>query len=125
MHFSIKTDLFTSQFQALISTSSALKVPIEGKIRKHTSWCHLEKQLDVKDVSFKIDDVLTWLTNNCNTRIDQYLTKYVQRGNEMWSLNRITGETFFTKNYPENVVEKLPRPYSKNSKLSISLDQKF
>ena len=125
MHFSIKTDLFTSQFQALISTSSALKVPIEGKIHKHTSWCHLEKQLDVKDVSFKIDDVLTWLTNNCNTRIDQYLTKYIQRGNEMWSLNRITGETFFTKNYPENVVEKLPRPYSKNSKLSISLDQKF
>ena len=36
----------------------------------------LEKRLDLKDkVNFKIHDVTTWLTNNYNTHIAQYLTK--------------------------------------------------
>ena len=35
-----------------------------------------EKGLDWKDrVNFKIHDVTTWLTNNYNTHISQYLTK--------------------------------------------------
>ena len=36
----------------------------------------LKKRLDWKDyVNFKIDDVPTWLTNNYNAHIAQYLTK--------------------------------------------------
>ena len=40
------------------------------------SFGHAEKRLDEKDkVNFKIYDVTTWLTSNCNTYIDQYLKK--------------------------------------------------
>ena len=36
----------------------------------------IEKQLDQKDkINFKIYDVTAWLTNNCNTHIEQYLKK--------------------------------------------------
>ena len=37
---------------------------------------HVEKRFDWKDkVSFKFYDVTTWLINNCNTHIAQYLEK--------------------------------------------------
>ena len=37
---------------------------------------HVKKGLDQKGkLNFKICDVMTWLTNNCNTHIDQYLKK--------------------------------------------------
>ena len=37
---------------------------------------HVEKRLDRKEKPiFEIYDVKTWLTNNCNTHIDQYLQK--------------------------------------------------
>ena len=37
---------------------------------------HVEKRRDYKDkVDFKIYDVTTWLTNNCNARTVQYLKK--------------------------------------------------
>ena len=40
-----------------------------------TFWSCREKQLDYKDkVNFKIYDVTTWLINNYNTHIAQYLT---------------------------------------------------
>ena len=48
------------------------------KIFKFLPWFfgHVEKQLDWKDkIHFKIYDVKTWLTNNYNTRIDQYPKK--------------------------------------------------
>ena len=36
----------------------------------------VEKRLDQKEkFIFKIYDVTTWETNNCNTRIDKYLKK--------------------------------------------------
>ena len=55
-------------------------------------------------VNFKIHDVTTWLTNNCNTHIAQYLTKERQPDNETWSIIKIyiTREIFFFKNYTEN-----------------------
>ena len=35
-----------------------------------------KKRLDEKDkVNFKVYDITTWSTNNCNTYIVQYLTK--------------------------------------------------
>ena len=47
------------------------------------------KRLDWKDkVNFKIHDVTTWFTNNCNTHIGQYLIKERQPENETWSTNR-------------------------------------
>ena len=37
---------------------------------------HVAKRLDQNDkVNFKIYDITAWLTNNCNTHIDQYLEK--------------------------------------------------
>ena len=40
-----------------------------------TFW-FVEKRLNLKDkVNFKIYDAITWLTNNCNTHIDQYFKK--------------------------------------------------
>ena len=55
-----------------------LKALLVLKIVKFLSsiFGHVEKRLDQKDkVNFKIYDVTTWLTNNCNTHIDQYLKK--------------------------------------------------
>ena len=41
-------------------------------------FAHLEKWLGEKDkVNFKIHDLTTWLTNNCNTHIAQYLMKEI------------------------------------------------
>ena len=37
-----------------------------------------------------------WLTNNCNTHIDQYFKKWRQSGNEIWSVNRIQHEEHFS-----------------------------
>ena len=48
------------------------------KIFKFLSWRfgQVAKQLDQKHkFNFKIYDVSTWLTNNCNTYIAQYLEK--------------------------------------------------
>ena len=42
------------------------------KILKFLSWIfgHVEKRIDLKyNVNFRIDDVITWLTNNCNAHI--------------------------------------------------------
>ena len=51
-----------------------------------------------------------------------------QWDNEIWSLNIIEHEkNFFLKNHTQNTVEKLatPKPFSKISELSISLDKQF
>ena len=51
---------------------------------------HAEKRLDQRDgVSFKICDVTTWLKNNRNVHIDQYLTMKRKSDNEIFSVNRI------------------------------------
>ena len=45
------------------------------------SWLfgHVGKRLDYKhEVNFKICDVTTWLTSNCDANIDQYLNKQRQ-----------------------------------------------
>ena len=51
---------------------------------------HVKKRLDEKDkVNFKICDIGTWETNNCNTHVAQYLKKKRQLDNEVCSVNRI------------------------------------
>ena len=55
-----------------------LKALFVLKFFKFLSWSfgHVGKRFDKKDlVGFKIYDVTIWLTNNCNTHIDQYLKK--------------------------------------------------
>ena len=53
-------------------------------------FSHVEKWLGQKDkVNFKIYDITTWETNNCNTHITQYLKKEKQSDNEIESANRI------------------------------------
>ena len=67
-----------------------LKAPFVLKIFKFLSWLfgHVGKRLDQKDkVNFKIFDVTTCLTNNCNTHINQYLKNKRQSGNEIWSVS--------------------------------------
>ena len=64
----------------------------------------LKKRLDQKDkVNFRTQDVATWLRNNYNTHIVQYLTKQNKLDNETWSINRIYQEKhFFFKTHVEN-----------------------
>ena len=80
------------------ATESPLKIMENAFHLKHSSRSHdiqfypnfsvmSKKWLDQKDiVSFKIYDATTWLTNNCNTQIDQYLKKGRQSGNDIWQL---------------------------------------
>ena len=50
----------------------------------------VEKRFDEKvKVNFKIYDVTTYFTNNCNMHIDRYLKNQRQPDNEIWSVNRI------------------------------------
>ena len=58
-----------------------LKALFVLKITKFMFWLfgHVVKRLDYKDnLHFKICDVITWLTNNCNAHIDQYTFFYKQ-----------------------------------------------
>ena len=50
---------------------------------------YVEKQLDQKDKdNFKIYDVATWGTNNCNTLVTKYFKNKRQIDNQIWSVNR-------------------------------------
>ena len=97
-----------------------LKALFYLKIFKVLSWhfSHVEKRLDYKNkVNFKIYDVITWQTDNCNTRINKYLEEQGQSGNEICSINTIyiTWEAFFWKNHKQTAVEKLVLdPFLKN-----------
>ena len=50
----------------------------------------LEKRFDLKEkVNFKMYEVTTWETNNCNKLTAQYIKKYKQLENETCSVDRI------------------------------------
>ena len=69
-------------------------------------------------------DITTWLTNNYIAHIGQYLKKYRESGNKIWSVYRIYHEKhFFLKNRTQCDRETIPRLFSKRSNLIISLDQ--
>ena len=62
------------------------------KIFNFLPWLfgHTEKTALLERVGyFKINNITTWLTNNQNTHIAQYLTKQRQSDNDIWSVNRI------------------------------------
>ena len=58
---------------------------------------YVEKRLDKKCmVTFKIHDVTDLTTNKYNTHITQDLKKWRQSGNEIWSVNKISREKYFS-----------------------------
>ena len=70
-------------------------------------------------------DVTTWFRCNSNTpHIDQYLNK---KGNQAMNLGQLIEydmrNIFLNKSYTKCGGETIPRPFTKKSKLSISLDQ--
>ena len=53
--------------------------------------------------SRKIHDFTTWLTNNCDSHIAQYLMKQRQPDNETWSINKISQEKYFSS----KIIQKM------------------
>ena len=93
------------------------------KVFEFLSWLfsHVEKWLDWKDeVNFKIDDVTTWLTNNCNAHLPR------SKGNQAMKFGQLIEynmrNNFLEKSYTKCGGETIPRSFSKRAKLSISLD---
>ena len=85
---------------------------------------HVGKRLDWKDkVDFKIDEIVAWLTNNCNAHIAQYFKK----SSQTIAFGQLTKynmrNIFLEKSYTKCGRETIPRPFSKKSKLSISVDR--
>ena len=78
LHILVSLLLTLNIFHILHDVENALYLVMSNE------W-HDKKQ----KVNFKNDDDTAWLTNNCNTHIDQYLKKLKQSGNEIWSVNRI------------------------------------
>ena len=72
-------------------------------------------------INFKIHDVTAWLTNNCNTHIDQYLDNQAMKTGQLLEYN--LRNIFLEKSYTKCGGETIPRPSSKKSKFRISLDQ--
>ena len=87
----------------------------------------LKKRLDQKDeINFKIHDVTNWIINNCNTYVIlANISK--SKGNKTMKFGQLIEynmrNIFVEKSYTKCAGETIPRPLSKNSKLSISLDQ--
>ena len=108
-----------------------LKALFVLKILKFLPWLfgHVEKRLDRKDtVNFKIYDIKIWLTNNCNKI--HTLTKISRsKGNQIMKFGQLTEcnmrNIFFEKSYTTRCGKTIPRPFSRKSKLSISLEQWF
>ena len=70
-----------SPLKIMKSAFSPLKLFSFSRYLNFLSWLfgHVEKQLDEKyKVNFKIYDITTWETNNCNARIAQYLKEHAQ-----------------------------------------------
>ena len=75
-------------------------------------------------MNFEIFDVTTWLTNNCNTHIANISGS---KGNQTMKFGQVIEYNMWNilveKSYTKCAGETIPRPLSKKSKLSISLDQ--
>ena len=90
------------------------------------SWLfgHVTKRLDKKDkVNFKFYDVTVWLANNSNSHILPNILR--SKGNQTMEFGQLTEcnmrNIFLEKSYTKWDGETSPRPFSKNSKLSILL----
>ena len=97
---------------------------------KYLSFCRdflvmQKKQFDQKDkVNLKIHYVTTWITNNCNAHIADYLrSKSTQTMTLGQLIEHNMRNIFVEKSLTKCGGETMTRPLSKKSKLSISLDQ--
>ena len=84
-----------------------LKALFVLKIFRFLSWLfgHVEKSdwlIKKIRLNFKIHDVTTWLTNNCNRHIGQATSQ-----RNLVNYYNITREIFFFKNYRENEAGRL------------------
>ena len=81
-----------------------------------------KKRLDLKDQdSFKIHDVTTCLTNNAIHTLPNISRS---KGNQAMQFGHLIEYNIFVeKSYTKCAGETVPKPLSKKSKLSISLDQ--
>ena len=70
----------------ILKALSALKI---FKFSPNFFGCEGEKLDEKVRANLKICDAATWLTKNYNTHIGQYVKKYTQSDNEIWSVNRI------------------------------------
>ena len=90
------------------------------------SFGEKNKNLMIADTSFnlKIYDLTTWLTNNCNTQLGQYLRS---KGNQMMKFGQLLEYNmrtiFLEKSFSKYGRGTIPRPFSKKSKLRISLNK--
>ena len=79
-------------------------------------------------VNFKIYDIIFWETNNCNAYVSKYISQEVKaiRQIKFAQLTEYKIRTIFLeKSYKKCGGETVYRPFSKTTKLSISLDQQF
>ena len=84
---------------------------------------HVGKRLDWKDqVNFKIDEIVAWLTNNYYAHIAQYF-KISNQTIAFGQIIKYNRNIFLAKSYTQCGKETIPRPFSKKSKLSISVDR--
>ena len=97
---------------------------------KYLSFCRdflvmQKKQFDQKDkVNLKIHYVTTWITNNCNAHIADYLRSKSNQTMKLGQLIEYNMRNIFVEKSPTKYGgETMTRPLSKKSKLSISLDQ--
>ena len=76
------------------------------------------------NVGFKIYDVINWETNNCNRHIVNISLSECNQTKKFGQLIEYNMRNIFLeKSYTKSGGETIPRPFSKKSKLSISLDQ--
>ena len=76
-----------------------------------------------KKVNFNIHDVTTWITNNCNTQLPNISRSKGKQAMKFGKLIKYNMRNIFVEqSYTKCAGETIPRPLSKKSKLSISLD---
>ena len=104
-----------------------LKAIFVLKIFKFLSWGsgQVEKRLHWKDkIVFKVHDVTTW-----EKTITMYILPNISRSKGNWTMKfdqlieYNMGNIFLGKSYSKCCGETIPRPFPKNSKLSIFLNQ--
>ena len=84
--------------------------------------CGVEKRLNWKEkVNLKIFDVTNWEANNCNTEISRSKYNHTMKFDQLIEYNM--KDVFLEKSYTKCGGETIPRPFSKKSKLSVSLDK--
>ena len=95
---------------------NVLKAIFVSKIFK---FLQKDRLYQIDKVNFKIYDVTNWKTNNCNIRLLYILRSKGNQTTTFGQLIEYNRNVFLEKLFAKTI----PRPFSKKSNLSISLDQ--